>query len=419
MHNLALRRALEAHAVDAGRRLAAIAAAGAEMPFELVAERGGGRAPLYRYRPLTAEFIRAHAQTLAQLPSHAAAIALLAQREGLDRYLAEHGAPPAPDRRSECEAALAVFLACVFCERTTFSLEPAQFQAACAELERALRDGHCTATVIAPVDGVRLAEGVDELALDGGLSLVRGDTIGEAPVEAVWGEGEQPRVLAVLAVADDAPGGEPVAEAADRFRELVAALRLHARGGYALGPVAWACTDAGTWRAVGISVAGRPGPPVTLGADERDELRAFCRLVARPAPTPELAWALDRFQMGCQRDDPLQALTDNLLALRALLEPEGPASGRLAQRLAVICAPAQGRAQLAQRTARAVALERAAIAGLDTRSAQDAEAMRELAENLRAILRDAFCGHLAPDLAGLADELLADAVSGRPLTAAA
>ena len=41
--------------------------------------------------------------------------------------------------------------------------------------------------------------------------------------------------------------------------------------------------------------------------------------------------------MGCERLAPFEALTDYLLALRALLEPEGPASGRLAQRLAVIC----------------------------------------------------------------------------------
>ena len=37
-----------------------------------------------------------------------------------------------------------------------------------------------------------------------------------------------------------------------------------------------------------------------------------------------MAWALERFELGLERDDPLSGLTDNLLALRALLEPEGP-----------------------------------------------------------------------------------------------
>ena len=68
--------------------------------------------------------------------------------------------------------------------------------------------------------------------------------------------------------------------------------------------------------------------------------------------------------MGCERLAPFEALTDYLLALRALLEPEGPSSGRLAQRLAVICATEAERATLAERTAHAISLERAVIAGL-------------------------------------------------------
>jgi hypothetical protein len=118
--------------------------------------------------------------------------------------------------------------------------------------------------------------------------------------------------------------------------------------------------------------------------------------------------------MGCERPDPLEALSDYLLALRALLEPEGPASGRLAQRLSVICATPVDRAGLAQRVARAVALERAVITGMAPDEplrpgVGPAALVDELAEHLRAILRDALCGHLDPDLAGVADELLAEA----------
>ena len=72
--------------------------------------------------------------------------------------------------------------------------------------------------------------------------------------------------------------------------------------------------------------------------------------------------------MGCERIAPLEALTDYLLALRALLEPEGPASGRLAQRLAVICAPPEDRPALAERIARAIELERAVITGMRLRA---------------------------------------------------
>ena len=113
--------------------------------------------------------------------------------------------------------------------------------------------------------------------------------------------------------------------------------------------------------------------------------------------------------MGSERSEPLEALTDYLLALRALLEPEGPASGRLAQRLAVICAPAQERAALARRAAHAIALERAVIAGVSPGRSEAAALVDEIGEHLRAILRDVLCGHLDSDLCQIADELLSAA----------
>jgi hypothetical protein len=149
-----------------------------------------------------------------------------------------------------------------------------------------------------------------------------------------------------------------------------------------------------------------------IPAAQEDELRAFCRLVARRDPHPELSWALARFEMGCERVSAFEALTDYLLALRALLEPEGPAGARLPARLAVICARPEERGALTERTARAVALERAVISGLadggDEPDRPD-PLIDELAENLRAILRDALCGHLDSDLVRVADELLAEA----------
>jgi hypothetical protein len=124
----------------------------------------------------------------------------------------------------------------------------------------------------------------------------------------------------------------------------------------------------------------------------------------------EVAWALARFEMGCERAHPVEGLSDHLLALRALLEPEGPASGRLAQRLSVICAAPEDRAALAERTVKAIALERSVIAGLLAGSTGVETLITEVAENLRAILRDILCGHLEADICGVADELLADSV---------
>jgi hypothetical protein len=309
-------------------------------------------------------------------------------------------------------AALGVFLSRVYVERSEFGFEPVHFEAAYAELERALYEGNCTATVVAPVLGVALDSETTQLSLGDGLSLIRGDALPDAPSEAVWDDGDEANVLALLTIDHERSARPPVSVARVRFRRILTALRLFERGGYATGPVAWARAESGSWRPVAIGSSGRPRLVTRIASAQEDELRAFFELVSRKLPGGgELAWALSRFEMGCERLAPFEALTDYLLALRALLEPEGPSSGRLAQRLAVICAPADGRAALAERTARAISLERAVVTGLAASGSGADALVDELAEHLRAILRDAVCGHLDADVRGVADGLLEQAAS--------
>ena len=412
MRNGTLHRLLEAFTADAGGQLAAETAGGAEIAFELI-EEPGGRAPLYCYRPMTGAFIRERLGVVAALPTYAPAARALSSLEGVEAYLRASGEPRVPgDMRERADVALRLFLAHVFAERSEFGFDPARFEAAYAELERAVYDGRCITTVVAPMLGVALDHSTSELALGDGLSLVRGESLSDAPADAVWGDGEDPNVLAVLMVAQDRSIPPPVSIARARFRRVLTALRLFERGGYALGPMAWTRADGGSWRPVPLGGSGRPRFVTLISAAHEDELRAFCNLVARRSPSAgELAWALARFEMGCERVAPFEALTDYLLALRALLEPEGPSSGRLAQRLAVICAKPEGRVTLAERTAHAISLERAVIAGLAPAQNGAGTLVDEIAEHLRAVLRDALCGHLDPDLRALADELLAEAAA--------
>jgi hypothetical protein len=265
-------------------------------------------------------------------------------------------------------------------------------------------------TVLAPLLGVALDHAAKELALGEGLSLARGDCFPDAPAEAVWGENEEPNVLAVLRVTQDRSSRPPISTARARFRRLLTALRLFERGGYAVGPVGWSRTDFGPWCPVPLGSSGRPRLITFISVEQEDEFRAFCSLIARRVPSSgELAWALNRFEMGCERLAPFEAVTDYLLALRALLEPEGPASGRLAGRLAAICARPEDRADLAERVARTISLEKAVIAGIAPSERGGDALVEELSEHLRALLRDTVCGHLAPDLRGVADELLGEA----------
>ncbi|HEX7290766.1 MAG TPA: hypothetical protein VF250_06515, partial [Conexibacter sp.] len=166
------------------------------------------------------------------------------------------------------------------------------------------------------------------------------------------------------------------------------------------------------WRSAALGGGGIAQGLTLIEVDEEDELRAFCSLVARRTPRAgEVAWALRRYELARERATPFEALTDDLLALRALLEPEGAESGRLAQRLAALCALPQQRAALAERTARAVVLEHAIVAGLAQAETGADLLVDELAGHLRALLRDVLCGHLDSDLRTLADELLAESAA--------
>ncbi len=396
---------------DAAGRLHAETVGGAEIPFEVTEQRGGG-APLYCYRPLTGRFIDDRLGLLRTLPTYTAAVRALAELESVGAYLRQRGAARIPgEHRARGDTALKLFLEAVFEDRNQFSFEPRRFEAAYEELERALYDGRCLSIVVAPVLGVALDEETSELPFGDGLSMVPGHALPDAPADAVWGEGDEPNVLAVLSVVQDRALPAPVSEARSRFGRLLKALRLFDRGGYALGPLAWTRSDGGAWRAIPLGGTGRPRFTTKITAEHEDELRGFFNLIAKRAPASgELAWALSRFEMGCERLAPFEALTDYLLALRALLEPEGPASGRLASRLTAICAQPSERPALAQRTAAAIALERDVIAGLGPPESGGDALVEELAENLRALLRDMVCGHLELDVRTLADELLEEAV---------
>jgi hypothetical protein len=113
--------------------------------------------------------------------------------------------------------------------------------------------------------------------------------------------------------------------------------------------------------------------------------------------------------MACDRQSSLEALSDVLLGLRALLEPEGIASARLGGRLAALCAAPGDHGAVVNEVAQATALERSAIGGLAGAPDGTDALVTRMSEYLRALLRDVICGHLEPDLRGLADRLLAQA----------
>jgi hypothetical protein len=422
----ALHELLQAFTEDTASALSAERAGGAEIPFEVVEASQGrhGNPPLYCYRALTDEFIEHRMGLLSGLASYAPAARALASRGRAGTYLSMKGRARVPqDDRELADEVLMMFLAQVFSERSEFEYDPARFEAAYQELEKSLLAGRAIATVVAPVVGLALEDRTWKLELGEGLSLVRGDRFAEAPPEVVWDDREEPHVLAVLTVPQERSESIPWPQARRRLRGLLTATRLFERGTFGLGPLAWGRIDFGAWRPVALGTEVCPGPERSLLlAEQEDEFRGFCNLMVRRLPalasgsfgSPELAWALARFEMGCERGRAEQALSDYLLALRALLEPEGPASSRLPQRLSLICARPEERAKLAERVAIALTLERSVVTGMAAADEYSEQLVGEMGQHLRALLRDALCGHLESDLVGVAEGVLADELASAP-----
>ena len=116
----------------------------------------------------------------------------------------------------------------------------------------------------------------------------------------------------------------PIGEARVRFKKLLTALRLFKAGGLSLGPLAFGRVDEGPWQPLPLGASGiARGGPWALEAAEQPELAELVDLVAAAKPTGRIAWALTRFEMGCERALDTEALSDSLLAL-------GSVSARLA-----------------------------------------------------------------------------------------
>jgi hypothetical protein len=381
--------------------------------FELD-ERSTGRSVLYRYRPLIATFISERWPQLRTLGSFGAAAEDLGT--GAAAYLRVQGL----DADADAEPALLAMLERIWEDATSFAFPEDRFETVYEEVERALYEGVLQASIAAPLPGLVMER--DRVELGDGFTLVRGDLSG-APPEAVWASGTSeidrgrviPHVVALIDAELPADAQLPVPEARWRMRRLVTALRLWRAGSVSLPGTGWARADDGPWRQVALqSAPAARGGAWALGADEEDSFRQFASLVADWEPTGPLAWALARFDMGCERGSDSEALSDYLLALRGLLDAVDEAGQpTLPRRLAALCAEAPNRGVLMSRIEAALELELALIKGVPIdawappRGIQSGRSLvAEMEEHLRALLRDVVCGYLKPELASMADEIL-------------
>ena len=403
MRNRALHDALRNFALEAAALLSDDLREGAEVEFDVVNE-GGPRGPaLYHYQPRIHAFIGARWERLRELPAGEPACRELGA--GAATWLRVNGL-----RGEQAEPALRAMLERLYEDATSFGFPEERFERVYGEVETTLYRDTTRALVVAPLSGAWMA--AERVELGGGLALVRGDRA-EAPTEAVTpedGDGE-PALLCVLERDVSAAETISAADAAERFGKVVTALRLWAPGQVGLGAPGWRSSGGGPWEAIPVGAAGaRPARGWQLAEGEERGLRDFFRVLDEVDPPRTVAWALGRFEMGCERRLDSEALPDFLLALRALLDATSAAGeASLALRVAALCAEEGGRRAVQRRVETALALERYVMGGSpahDRSGEAPGELVAELEGHLRALLRDVLCGYLDADLKAVADDIL-------------
>jgi hypothetical protein len=409
MRNRGLHDALRDFALDSAALLEAELRAGAEIEFEVDEQPAGSKTVLYRYTPLTGKFIDERWEALRSLPSCEAAGRALGSGAAL--YLRLQGVPGV-----DAEPALRELLGRLYEDANDFNFPEERFERVYRDVELTLYEDTVAATVLAPFPGLELEHG--QVDLGDGLTLISGEAI-DAPPEAVWTDARErsgaPHVLCVLERDIHVDQPLPITEARIRFRRLLTAFRLLKPGAVSLGPFAWARAEVGGWQPVPLGLAGHlRGEPWLLPGAEEADVRELIEMLAHARPGGAVAWALARFEMGADRALDTEALSDYLLALKALLDgSDDTGRASLALRLAALCAEEGDRRALQRRIELAFALERFVIGGgsgdayVETiGSDSPRELVLEVEEQLRALLRDVLFGYLEPDLKSAADDIL-------------
>lgn len=391
-------------ASEAAIRLSALVAAGDQIPFDVDADSGDDAA-FYSYRPLTARYVREREAELRSLDAFPPARDAVAAAGIAASYLEARGEIVPGDPGERAARMLGVFLASLWDGCTELSLNHERLTNALAVLEAETRGAEEADVLVAPLVGLRMP--LPRLALAKGVEIVRADAI-EAPVEAMRSEGMgraawEPQFLAL---AEQGEGADSAEAAMCQLRELVSVMHLFKAGSIGLGPYAFAPTGEGRWARVATGApATRPGA-YELSEEEAVRLAEFAAaLESRPDPDGALAWAVARFEMACGRETSLEGLSDHLLALRAVLDGQGPVGASLPMRASALLADEElDRFEARERIEEALELERALMNGAQSLPGLAIAAWLE--EGVRRILRDAALGELGGDLNAAAEETL-------------
>jgi hypothetical protein len=400
-----LNEALRRLAAEAATRFTTLVASGDQIPFDVAEQAGPDEAFFHSYVPLTARYVREREGELRSLPAFEPAREAVALAGVAAPYLEQRGESVPSEPGERAARLLTVFMASLWDGCTEFSLDRERLETALAVLDAEAGDVDEADIVVVPIVGLQMP--VARLQLPHGAQLVRADSF-EAPIEAMRSEGMgraawEPQFLAIAEQGEDT---DSAAAALHQLGDLISVMRLFKGGGVGLGPHAFAPTGEGRWRRIATGAPAPRNDGYRLDEEETAQLVEFAdTLEVRPDPAGPLAWAVRRFELGCERPSALEGLSDHLLALRAVLDGQGPVGASLPMRAAALIADGStGRLGARERVEAALEMERSQMSGAPAEGA--AELATWIEECVRRILREAALGELGTDLNEVADETL-------------
>lgn len=408
MHDSVLNEALKRLAAEASTRFTSMVATGDEIPFD-VAENNGESSHFYRYVPLTSNFIATHKDELSSLPGYGPARGAIVSTGVSAPFLEARGVPVSSDPEVRAGEMLEIFVTELWEGTTGFSLDLSRLEDALSRLEVAARDIREADVLIAPLAGFEMTS--SEVEFTNGVKIVQSDSV-DAPLEATSSEGSdrsawQPAYLAMVPLGSGSDGPR---RAVAGLHDLIHALRLYKEGSVGLGPYAFAPVGDAAWRRIETGAApARPGS-YFLVESEVSGLDAFVQKLAESSPEIDrISFAEQRFQFGLERARPLDALSDNLLAIRSALGGQGVIDAPLASRAAALLTGGAEDQLAVTRIESAFDLEQSLVNGEDAMTAGNESASYLAAwieDSARHILREGVLGNYGPNLNIAAEETL-------------
>ncbi len=302
---------------------------GAELPFAFEEHVQRAGPALYELRPLVRAFIEEREAELRARTDATIAIEELRREPAAAIFAQAHAGPSASEDDALFRTVLLGLLTSTAEACGGFDWDDESFERAYAALEASLF-GECRRyTAIAALVGLTLGKAAElspELQVrpfaSGELAAHWPESRGLLPP----GFGREPDRMCVLELRRELEAGEGAPDAPSEMADAVSALRLATPGALAAGPVLFEMLDGrpyGIRPVLPIAATEPPGEAARLDAFRAPIARDVLAALSGADGDPELAEALDRWELSLFQSEPFRA-EQLRAALRALLGDTWP-----------------------------------------------------------------------------------------------